>query len=53
MEDLFLNLGITTILTAIKSSVKNEKKKAQLKAAMLKVRNSINALYATDPDFGV
>ena len=51
MEDFLLNMGITTVLTAIKQSVKNPEKKATLKKAMLKIRNSINALYADDPDF--
>lgn len=47
MDDLFIQLGITAILQA----VKNEAKRAQLKKALLKVRNAINMAYANDPDF--
>lgn len=46
-----LDMAITTVLTAIKESVKNTKKKAQLKSVMLKIRNKINEAYASDPDF--
>jgi hypothetical protein len=51
MEDFLLNMGITTVLTAIRQSVKNPAKKEQLKRALLKIRNAINALYFDDPDF--
>mgnify|MGYP001320477171 CR=1 FL=1 len=51
MNDLFLNLAISTLLTAIKESVKNPEKKITLKRAFLKVRNAINTLYLDDPDF--
>ena len=47
MEDLLITMGISVILTAIK----NPAKKEALKKALLKVRNAINAAYATDPDF--
>lgn len=52
MNDLLLNMGISFVLTAIKESFKNPKKKEELKRAMLKIRNQINMLYAGDPDFG-
>lgn len=47
MEDMLITMGISLILAAIK----NPTKKAAPKKAMLKVRNSINAAYAGDPDF--
>jgi hypothetical protein len=47
MEDMIIQMAITIIL----SSIKNPAKKAALKKAMLKVRNSINLAYAGDPDF--
>lgn len=45
--DLWINFGISVILSALKSPAK----KAGLKKAMLKVRNAINVAYAGDPDF--
>ena len=51
MNDLLLNMGISFVLTAIKESFKNPTKKAELKKAMLKIRNQINLLYAGDEDF--
>lgn len=47
MEDMIISMAIAIIL----SSVKNPAKKASLKRALLKVRNTINAAYADDPDF--
>lgn len=49
--DMWVSMAIAAVLTAIKDSVKNKTKKKQLKAAMLKVRNAINELYAGDKDF--
>ena len=51
MDNLFINMGISFVLTAIKDSVKNPKKKEELKKALLKIRNAINMLYAGDEDF--
>ncbi len=51
MDDMLLQMGITFVLTAIKQSFKNPTKKAELKKAMLKVRDQINLLYAGDVDF--
>jgi len=51
MDNMLLNMGISFVLTAIKESFKNPAKKEQLKRAMLKIRNQINALYAGDADF--
>lgn len=49
--DTWISIGIAVVLQAVKDSIKNPKKKAALKAALLKVRNQINLLYAGDPDF--
>ncbi len=51
MPEWLVQMGITTILSVLKESVKNEQKKADLKKAMLKIRNAINTLYADDEDF--
>lgn len=51
MNDLLLNLGITTLLEALKESFKNAQRKAKLKAVMLKIAASIQATYGDDPDF--
>lgn len=51
MDAFYIDLGISIVLSVIKQSVKNPKSKANLKAALLKVRNAINALYAGDEDF--
>lgn len=47
MEELYINMALSVLLTAIK----NPNKKATLKKALLKLRNAINTLYAGDPDF--
>lgn len=47
MEELIIQMAITIVL----STIKNPAKKAQLKKAMLKIRNTINASYSGDPDF--
>lgn len=41
MDDLFVNMAITTLLL----TVKNPDKALKLKAALLKVRNAINAAF--------
>jgi hypothetical protein len=51
MNEMLIDMGISFVLSAIKESFKNPAKKAQLKKAMLKVRNQINLLYAGDADF--
>ncbi len=45
MEDFWVSMGINIVLTAIKQAVKNNKAKASLKKALLKVRDQINLLY--------
>lgn len=47
MEDILINLGITTVLAAIK----NPGKKATFKKAFLKVFSAIKAAFPGDPDF--
>lgn len=47
MEDYLISMGVAILLAAIK----NPAKKAQLKKIALKVRNTINAAFAGDPDF--
>lgn len=47
MDDLIISMAISVIL----STIKNPKKKLELKRAMLKIRNTINLAYASDPDF--
>lgn len=51
MENFFFDIGISAILTALRSAVKNEQRKAQLKAVMLKIAASIFAIWPDDPDF--
>jgi hypothetical protein len=51
MDNMFISMGISILLTALKDSVKNPKKKEELRKAMLKVYTSIKALYAGDEDF--
>ncbi len=47
LENLFINMGISAILLAIK----NPKKKVALKRAMLKLFLAIRLAYSSDPDF--
>lgn len=48
--NFFLDMAISVILSTLKELVKNRKKKAGLRKAMLKVRDTIDAVYdgATD-----
>jgi len=46
--DFWTNLAITVILSSIKQAVRNPESKAALKRALYKVRDAIDALYATD-----
>jgi hypothetical protein len=47
MNDLLIQMAVSILL----STIKNPEKRAELKRAMLKVRNTINMAYADDPDF--
>jgi hypothetical protein len=51
MNEMLISMGISIVLTAIKESFKSPTAKSKLKAALLKVRNQINSLYAGDTDF--
>lgn len=44
MEDMIINMAIATLLSVIK----NPAKAVKLKAALLKVRNSINAVFPSE-----
>lgn len=44
MDDLLVNMAVTILLAAIK----NPAKAAKVKAALLKVRNAINAQFPND-----
>jgi len=51
MDNVFFDFAISTILTTLRLAVKNEQKKAQLKAVMLKIAATIFAVFPNDPDF--
>jgi hypothetical protein len=50
MEDFWVSMGVNIVLTAINQAVKNSKKRASLKRALLKVRDQINMLYPEDTE---
>ena len=45
MDSLLFDLGVSFILSAIKSAFKSEEKKEAVKKGLLKIRNQINLLY--------
>jgi hypothetical protein len=49
--DTWLTMAISVVLLALKETIKNPAKKAELKKAMLKIRDQINLIYGDDPDF--
>lgn len=51
MNDFWLPMALSIIFQVIKQSIKNPRAKADLKSAMLKLRNQINLMYVGDPDF--
>lgn len=51
MDSFFFDLAVSTVLSVIKAAFKSEEKRKQVKRALLKVRNQINALYYGDSDF--
>jgi hypothetical protein len=51
MDSFFFDLAVSTVLSVIKAAFKSKSRRADLKRALLKVRNQINALYYGDPDF--
>lgn len=46
-----LPLATTVLFSVLENAVKNPKTKASIKDKMLVIRNTINLLYAGDPDF--
>lgn len=48
MDNWIFDFALSVILTAIKSAVKNEHKKAEIKRALMKIRDAIIALYPED-----
>ncbi len=44
MEEIYINMGITILL----STIKNPDKASKFKAALLKVRNAINAAFPSE-----
>ena len=46
--DFFFSMAVSVVLTAIKQAVKNPEKAEELKRALLKVRDQIEALYPED-----
>ncbi len=47
MEDMYIQMAFTLVLSAIK----NPAKKAKFRAVILKAFNAIKTAYADDPDF--
>lgn len=45
MDNPWIDIGLTIVLGAIKDSFKNPKRKAELKAVLIKIRDKINLLY--------
>lgn len=51
MSEVWISMAISLVLLAIKDSVKNPARKADLRKAFLKIYNAIKDLYAGDPEF--
>jgi hypothetical protein len=51
--NFFVPMALSIIFQVLKLVIKNPSAKEEMKAACLKLRDSINAAYADDPDFGV
>ncbi len=50
-NDFLISMGLSVLFTSLKQFVKNPQSKSNMKKALLKLRDSINAAYADDPDF--
>lgn len=50
MNDILIQMGITTLLTFLKN-LKGEKNKAKWKKAVLKVHQAIQSTFGDDPEF--
>lgn len=49
----WVDFAISILLTTLRGAVKNEQRKAELRAAMLKVAATIQAIWGTDEDFQI
>lgn len=49
--DYWLDMALAVMFSTLKQVIKNPVKKAELKKAMLKLRDNINIAYAGDVDF--
>jgi hypothetical protein len=50
MDNLWFNMAVSVVLTAIKAAFKNEQSKEDLKKALLKIRDAINLLYPEETE---
>lgn len=51
MNDFWLEIGITAVLSALKQSIKNPVKRDSIRPAMLKIASTILALWGDDKTF--
>jgi len=51
MGDFWVDMALAIVFSVLKQVVKNPERKAALKRALLKLRNTIDAAYAGDADF--
>lgn len=51
MNDFLLDLGVSAILTALRSAFKNPQKRNQLKKVMLKIYTQIGLVFSGDSEF--
>lgn len=50
-NEIWWNIGLSVVIAALQSAIKDAKKRASIKKAMLKIATLIQAAYANDPDF--
>jgi hypothetical protein len=51
MNDFLFDLGVSAILTALRSAVKNPERKAQFRRVMLKIYDQIGIVFGGDSEF--
>jgi hypothetical protein len=51
MQDYLISLALSVMFTLIKSVVKNQQSRIEMRKALLKLFISIRAAYPNDPDF--
>jgi hypothetical protein len=49
--DFWVDMALAVMFSVLKQVIKNPDKKAAMKAAFLKLRNTINIAYDDDPEF--